>query len=397
MYFIGIDISKYKHDCFIMNETKQVIRDSFSFENNKDGFNLFLDVVKSLDRSQEIKVGLEATGHYGDNLKLFLNDHNLSFMEINPLKVKNYIRSISSKKEKNDKIDARYIAKYIASSDHEFRSYHIQSYHLTALKSLTRYRESLIKTRSSYLVQITNALDKVFPEFKDFWGDNLPSTALFILKKYKTALRISKFTRNDIINCHNFSRNIPLVRFEELKLLAKNTIGHNEDYLTFELISSINMYEYTDELISNVESQIDSIISQYDSPIFHIKGIGKYSAAAILSEYGNLERFDTCNQMVAFAGLDCSRNQSGTEDHKGKTVKHGSTHLRYNLLNIIRPLCLHNSIFKAYYSKKRVTENKPRRVAEIHTAKKLIRILFTIYNSYDENGELMKFNESKLK
>ena len=138
MYFIGIDISKYKHDCFIMNETKQVIRDSFSFENNKDGFNLFLDVVKSLDRSQEIKVGLEATGHYGDNLKLFLKDHNLSFMEINPLKVKNYIRSISSRKEKNDKIDARYIAKYIASSDHEFRSYHIQSYHLTALKSLTR-------------------------------------------------------------------------------------------------------------------------------------------------------------------------------------------------------------------------------------------------------------------
>lgn len=397
MYFIGIDISKYKHDCFIMNETKQVIRDSFSFENNKEGFNLFLDVVKSLDCSQEIKVGLEATGHYGDNLKLFLNDHNLSFMEINPLKVKNYIRSISSRKEKNDKIDARYIAKYIASTDYEFRSYHIQSYHLKALKSLTRYKESLTRTRSSYLVQITNALDKVFPEFKDFWGDNLPSTALFILKKYKTALRISKFTRNDMVICHNYSRNIPLARFEELKLLAKNTIGHTEDYLTFELLSSIDLYEYTDKRISEIESQIDSIISQYDSPIFHIKGIGRYSAAAILSEFGNFTRFDTYNQMVAFAGLDCSRNQSGTEDHKGKTVKHGSSHLRYNLLNIIRPLCLHNSTFKTYYSKKRITENKPRRVAEIHTAKKLIRILFTIYNSYDENGELMKFDESKLK
>ena len=70
MYYIGIDVSKYKHDCFIMNEHGVVIRDSFSFDNNKEGFKLFLDVVKSLDCSQEIKIGLEATGHYGDNLKL---------------------------------------------------------------------------------------------------------------------------------------------------------------------------------------------------------------------------------------------------------------------------------------------------------------------------------------
>ena len=59
MYFIGIDISKYKHDCFIMNENNQVIRGSFSFDNSQEGFNTFLDVLKSLDRSQEIKIGLE--------------------------------------------------------------------------------------------------------------------------------------------------------------------------------------------------------------------------------------------------------------------------------------------------------------------------------------------------
>ena len=85
MYFIGIDISKYKHDCFIMNENNQVIRGSFSFDNSQEGFNTFLDVLKSLDRSQEIKIGLEATGHYGNNLKLFLNDNGYSFMEFNPL------------------------------------------------------------------------------------------------------------------------------------------------------------------------------------------------------------------------------------------------------------------------------------------------------------------------
>ena len=64
MYFIGIDISKYKHDCFIMDDNGQVIRDSFSFDNSQEGFNILLDVLKSLDCSQIIKIGLEATGHY---------------------------------------------------------------------------------------------------------------------------------------------------------------------------------------------------------------------------------------------------------------------------------------------------------------------------------------------
>ena len=30
MYFIGIDISKYKHDCFIMNENNQELLDMFN-------------------------------------------------------------------------------------------------------------------------------------------------------------------------------------------------------------------------------------------------------------------------------------------------------------------------------------------------------------------------------
>ena len=93
MYYVGIDISKYKHDCFIINHNGEIIRNSFSFENTKKGFDEFLTAIKSLDCSQIIKIGLEATGHYGINLKLFLNDNNLSFMEINPLTLKTQVCS----------------------------------------------------------------------------------------------------------------------------------------------------------------------------------------------------------------------------------------------------------------------------------------------------------------
>ena len=57
-YFIGIDLAKYKHDCFIMDENGEVIRDSFSFNNDKEGFNTLLNVLNSLDLNQEKRLDL---------------------------------------------------------------------------------------------------------------------------------------------------------------------------------------------------------------------------------------------------------------------------------------------------------------------------------------------------
>ena len=52
-YFIGIDLAKYKHDCFIMNQNGEVIRDSFSFNNDSEGFDTLLNVLNGLDPNQE--------------------------------------------------------------------------------------------------------------------------------------------------------------------------------------------------------------------------------------------------------------------------------------------------------------------------------------------------------
>jgi len=89
-YFIGIDIAKFKHVCFIMNHNGEIIRDSFTFTNDKAGFIDFYSVIKQLDSNQDKRIGLEATGHYGMNLKVFLEDNNLSYMEINPILIKEF-------------------------------------------------------------------------------------------------------------------------------------------------------------------------------------------------------------------------------------------------------------------------------------------------------------------
>ncbi len=79
MYFIGIDISKFKHDCAVTDDSGEVVTSSWSFTNDFKGFSQLKILLDSLDA--ETRIGLESTDHYGMNLKLFLEANSFSFME----------------------------------------------------------------------------------------------------------------------------------------------------------------------------------------------------------------------------------------------------------------------------------------------------------------------------
>ncbi len=153
MYYVGIDISKYKHDCFICTETGEVIQENLSFANTNEGFYELLNLLKSLDNSKQIRIGFEATGHYGMNLKLFLEKNNYSFMEFNPALVKKFIAGQTLRRTKTDKKDAMQITKYLISVD--YKPHPTQFYHKYSLKSLTRLREKLVTSSITIITQVS--------------------------------------------------------------------------------------------------------------------------------------------------------------------------------------------------------------------------------------------------
>ena len=386
MYFIGIDISKYKHDCFITTETNAII-ENLSFENNKDGFILFLNTLKSLDSSQEIRIGFEATAHYHLNLMLFLEENNFSFMEFNPALVKKFISTTTLRKTKTDKADAISIAKYLMSVD--YKPYPKQFYHKYSLKSLTRRRESFVHQRSRYKVELTNILDIIFPEFKSFFKNSFCTTAMFILSTYKTAINIANM--NDYETIKKISRSkFSYSQFVKLKEIARNTIGVDNDIYTFQLISILNLIKTMDEQISLIENKINEIVTMLNPKCLTIKGIGIITSASIVAEFGDFNRFKSADACLAFAGLEPSTIQSGCAQHNGKMVKHGSPHLRCALMNAAEYVFLHEPIFTIFYYKKR-NEGKAHRVALSHVAKKLVRVIYKLETSN------IDFDSSKLK
>ena len=386
IYFIGLDISKYKHDFCIISNTGEVIIENSSFENNKKGFQSLLEQLKPYNKF-DVRIAFEATGHYSLNLELFLIDQGYSFMKINPLVIHQFLKARSLRRTKTDKADSLTIASYLMSVQYKPNSDLL--YNIYTLKSLCRSREQLIKERSKFAVLLTNELDKSFPELKPFFNNIISSTLLYILEKYKNTDHIALMKDYESIRKISHGK-FTYAKFAKLKELAKNSVGYHNDNTDLLISTYVSIYNDFTLKIEPIDKQISIIIKELKPKMLSIPGLGDISAATILSEYGDISNFSSPNKMLAFAGLEPSIIESGTLQSNGKMVKHGSGHLRYVIMNAAISILRFSPAFYDYYLKKR-SEGKCHRVALSHVCKKLIRVIYSLekYNN-DFDPSLLK-------
>ncbi len=129
MIYAGIDVAKYKQDCFITNSDGEVLFKACTIPNNRDGFDELYQKITSLtDDLTKVKVWLEATGHYSYNILGYLLDKGLITFVIDPLHTNLYRKSLSIIKTKTDKVDAHTIATMLM-SDANLKSYSNKYYY----------------------------------------------------------------------------------------------------------------------------------------------------------------------------------------------------------------------------------------------------------------------------
>ena len=166
MICVGIDVAKDKHDCFILSSEGEVLADVFTIPNNAEGFDTLLQTIRCCTcPADKIKVGLEATGHYSYNILGFLLNKGLPTYVINPLHTNLYRKSLTLRKTKTDRVDARTIAAMLM-SDVDLKSYTNTSYHNEELKSLTRYRFDKVRERAKLKTSVSRLICILFPELE---------------------------------------------------------------------------------------------------------------------------------------------------------------------------------------------------------------------------------------
>jgi len=360
------------------------LTDVFTIRNSREGFEELHRCLRSLRAglSQEnIKVGLEATGHYSDNLVRFLRKIGLAPVILNPLQVNLYRKGETLRKTKTDKSDARYIAKILMAK--EFKPHSQPSYHSEELKTLTRHRRRMVEERARFKVAYDRLRSIIFPELEGLTKGPSSVTELNLLLEFPTAEAIA--------NCHLTRLANLVVTYSQgrhrkewaigLKALAKDSIGSTSPARALELQQTIRQIIFLSNEIGLIEAEIKTLVNTSGTTLMTIPGIGYTLAAIIIAEVGDVTRFATSAKLQAFAGLDPTKYQSGQfTGQRDVMVKRGSTYLRWGLLQAARCASHFDPTFGEYLDRK-TAEGKHYNCAMGHVAKKLIRVIFKLMNT----------------
>ena len=380
MFSVGLDVSLEKHDCCILDANRKLIN-SFTVLNNESGFSALDDALAELACSDDIRIGLEATGIYGDNLVAFLRRKGYDVCTINPLLTNKHQGATTLRKTKTDRSDAKNIALIIAASD--FQPDLSVAYHISELKSLSRARFLSVKDRSALKNKVKRLVTMLFPELLKEFTDLFGASGMAVLRRYPSAKQLAN-CRIDTLEelLYKASRGIfSRDKAEHLRQLAKHSVGTHSQAAVIELKMYLDRIELLNAQIKEFEAEIKHLMDEIDSPILTIKGIGYVLGAMIISEIGDISRFSSPDKLLAFAGAEPSIYQSGKfTPTSGKMVKRGSPYLRWALFQAAGYVAEYSQTFALYRAKK-LSEGKSSTVVRSHLVKKLTRVIFAILSN----------------
>ena len=384
MIIVGIDVAKDKHDCVIMNSENEVLFDVFTIPNTIEGFELLLANIKSVsDDSDKIKVGLEATGHYCYNLLGFLLNNGLPTYVLNPLHTNLYRKSLSLRKTKTDKVDARMIASMIMSCA-DLKPYTSALYHNEELKSMTRYRFDKVSERAKLKTSVSRLVTILFPELEKLVPQLHMKSVYALLSEFPSAAHVASANLKRLTNLlystskGHYGRD----KAVQLKETARHSIGTLMPAKALELKHTISLIEVLTEEINEVDAEIKKIVDASGTTLTTIPGLSYATVSAILAEVGDFSNFENPDKVLAFAGMSPSTYQSGQLTNcYSHMEKRGSKYLRYALYNATKYVCYWDKTFADYLAKKRA-EGKRYNVALSHAGKKLVRLIFALEKSH---------------
>lgn len=356
----------------------------------------FLIEIEKLTK-QKPAIVLESTGHYHSPILHFLEEHNYLYIVVNPL-ISYRAKSTSLRKVKTDAIDSYHLCELYYKE--ELEPYKKRGIQLLNLRNLTRQHDSITGMSSKTKLQFQTILDQVFPEYTSVFGDLYSIVSLLTLLEFPTSndvLKAGESLLSERIKLYCNSRSKSWARTKAKDLIAAATKNPFQTNLYQSLVITMEMHiklvlQYKEHL-SKLKLEIDALVKEIEEYkiIQTIPGIGEKIAATILSEIGEIERFDHPKKLVAFAGVDPSVFESGRfTATQNRITKRGSSRLRHALFMAVKcairdsrkkkttnEIIPRNKRLREFYDKKR-SEGKPYKVSVIACVNKLLHWIYAL-------------------
>ena len=383
MFIVGIDIAEHTHQASVMNPDGSLIGKSIKISNTSSGFEAFIAKLKDIDPDlSHFEFGMESTGHYWLNLYTHLSDLGCIVHVINPVQ-SDALRGLYIRQTKNDIKDSAIIADVIRIG--RYCETTVSDDKMLALRDLTRQRFYLVDMISDLKRKSLTLIDRIFPEYPKLFSDTFGSTSLELLANCNTPEDIIAIDTDKLVEILSTASKGRFKRekAEKIKAAAQNSFGALlcTDSTSFMLKQFVEQIKFLENQLDELNEMISERLAEFNSPITSITGIGDVLGASILSEIGDISRFESADKLAAFAGIDPTVSQSGNFlGTKNKMSKRGSPYLRRAIWLAATAAILHDPAIKAFYDRKKA-QGKHHYVCVGYICRKLVNIIFSVLKS----------------
>ena len=381
MFNIGIDIAKRGHVAAVVEQNGKLLVESFKFCNTADGFAKLLSRLEQAGVSgADALVGMEATGHYWIALFAFLCSQGYRGAVINPIQTSAFRKVETVRKLKTDAVDAVLIAELVRFKTFEPSAMADEA--TVGIRDLARFRMSLVGEQTTLKNQGKALMDRVFPEYEVLFSDMFGAGSIAVLKAFPDPAEIVKADMQTLERTLNQASRGRLgrARAEELKRGASSSVGVSFGAKSFAL--QVRVIVETIEFIAGQSAELEealaSLLAEPQGAWQKtVPGIDTALAALIAGEVGDARRFGTPRQLVAYAGMDATKRQSGESAPNCRMSKRGSPFLRYALMMAADGARRHDPGFRRAYEQARA-RGKPHSVALSVVARKVAGVCLSL-------------------
>ena len=377
MRYAGIDIASEIHVIAQVDGHGQVIQKAAKFGEDAEGYARLIELLKPSD---DLQVGMEATGHYWQNVYAHLVGHGVKVTVINPLRTRRHAEE-DLRRAKTDAVDALGIARFM--QEKKPAPTRLPDNAELELRELIRLRDRVLQEMVDKVNHLHRVIDLGFPEFTKLVRDVGSSLATSLLEKYPTAQAFAAARAGEVANLvYDGRRTVGRTLAETLIATAKISVGHHHGPI-YDLQARYACQDIAvlRTRLKALEADIHSTVDKSDLAklLTSIDGIGPNTSARIIAEVGDPARFGSAAALAAYIGSVPHTRQSGkSQSNRAGMTRIGHARLRAKLwMPTIVAATQLNPWLNHFYAHL-IARGKPAKVALIACMRKLIAAIYSV-------------------
>ena len=374
MRFAGIDIASESHVVAVVDVEGKVVLKATSFAEDATGYGKLLELLGS---AADCKVAMEATGHYWQNLFATLAAAGFEVALLNPVRTHNFAKEDLAR-TKTDAIDAVGIARF--AQQKRPTPTRLPDSATQELRELVRLRDRVTQDLGDATRRLHRMVDLGFPEFTRYVKSLDTELATTLLHEYPTAAAFPTVSRPLAKLVYDGRHKVGAELARQLVDAAKVSVGrHHGDAYRVQVRYACEDVDVARRRVRELEERIETTLRDHEvgTLLTTITGIGPQTAARIVGEVGDFERFSSAAKLAAYVGAIPGLKHSGRGKPNGSMTSIGNARLRAALWMPLLAAVVRNPWLRAYY-RRLVAAGKLKKVALVAAMRKLLHAVYSV-------------------